>query len=706
MDKQRVYNVALAGNPNTGKTSTFNAITGLKQRVGNFSGVTVEKKTGKRDFKGRRLLMVDLPGAYGLSGGTLDERVAADYLINHTPDLVVNVLDAGNLDQGLYLTTHLVDMGLPLVVVLNMWDEVEKSGAKIDIDKFSKLVGVPVIATSAHNGKGIDELLDTIIFEIENKKSHLPHPEVFRYNKDIELELEKLSQLVAERGDISINPHWAATELLSGNMKVIKELTEDEEISKIIEKKTSDSRDKIITSQGVEAGIAMESERYDCIDRFVSAISQQSSLHRMKKSIKIDKILTNRYLGYPIFLVVMWLLFTATFSLGDYPMSWIELGVEKLQVLINNYLPSGMVADLLSEGVIGGVGSVIVFLPNILILFLGISLLETTGYMARAAFISDRLMHSLGLHGRSFIPLLTGFGCSVPAIMATRTLQTQRERILTVLLVPFMSCSAKLPVYVLFVGSFWGEKGGNIIFLIYLIGIVLAVLVAKVFRKFMMKGDIEPCIMELPPYRLPSLKSVSFHTWERTKVYLMKMGGVILIGSVLLWFAAHYPQLPEKQIDNQTTQINADSLTLLGVETAVNNNSEILEYSIIGRIGKALEPVFSPLGFNWQMDVSLLSGFVAKEVVVSTLGVLYETGDSSGKERSLQEALQDKSSGISPLAAFAFLIFVLLYTPCFASVAATRRELGIKWMWFTIFFQTGLAYICALLVFQIGGLFF
>lgn len=708
MGKRQQIKIALVGNPNSGKTSIFNSLTGARQKVGNFPGVTVEKRVGYRRSGKNDIVFVDLPGTYSLTAYSLDERIARDFIINEKPDLIINVIDSGNLERSLYLTMQLIEMEVDVVLDLNMWDEASESGIEIDTDKLSRLLGAPVVKTIGNRGQGVDSLLASSLKLIEDNHSTHRHPPVSYGSKldDIVVELSH----TCENCDGPCNPRWLAIKLLEGDEEIRKRYIPNESAPTDLATKLEDSVSHIETTTNQDPEMAISEGRYGYVAGIIREVMEKPPGDRMQFSQQIDNILTHRILGYPIFVSIMWLIFEATFRIGEYPMDWIDAGVAYLQSAAIAFLPAGSIADLIVDGVIGGVGSVIVFLPNIVILFLGISLLEDSGYMARAAFLMDRLMHALGLHGKSFIPMLMGFGCNVPAIMSTRTLESQKDRILTILLIPFMSCSAKLPVYVLFAGAFFGAFAGNVILSIYLLGIALAVVAARFFRKTFLKGESIPFVMELPPYRWPTRKSVVIHMWERTKIYLKKMGGVILIASLVLWALGYFPKKSEYTQDYDTQIEQLSRLGVLNAEEQIDELEEMkvsedLEYTLIGRLGKMVKPVVQPLGFNWQMGVSLITGFVAKEVVVSSMGVLYQLGDETDEgSETLMDKLQNPDSGISKPAAFAFMVFVLLYTPCIVSAIVIRREIGSRWMWISIGFQLCVAWLAAFMVYQ-GGKF-
>jgi len=706
--KKQELKIALAGNPNSGKTSIFNGLTGARQKVANFPGVTVEKRIGHRLYKDYDITFVDLPGTYSLTAYSQDERVARDFIMHENPDVIINVIDSGNLERSLYLTTQLIEMGVHIVVDLNMWDEARESGIDIDTGKLAELLGAPVVKTIGSRNQGIDNLLETAFSLAVNGNDGHRHPPV-SYGPKLDDVVNDLSCEISNCGNCQgCNPRWLAVKLIEGDAEVRSKWVppgiENEPLERIINKSVSHLK---ATAKDDPELIVTEG-RYGYVAGITREVVKKPPLNRMKMSTQVDNILTHRWFGYPIFFLMMYLIFEATFTLGDYPMSWIESGVAWLQGMVVATLPEGLITNLISNGIIGGVGFVIVFLPNIVILFLGISLLEDSGYMARAAFLMDKLMHYLGLHGKSFIPMLMGFGCAIPGIMATRTLESDRDRIMTILLIPLMSCSARLPVYILFAGAFFGASAGMVIFSLYLIGIVAAFFIARILQKTLLKSGDAPFVMELPPYRWPTTSSVLIHMWERTRIYLKKMGGVILVASIILWGLGYFPQKKEYTIDYEREIAAMQDIGTPEADERITRlenmkAAEDLEYSLIGRLGGAIAPLVKPLGFNWQMGVSLVPGFVAKEIVVSSLGVLYNLGEDEGSD-TLKKSLTAASSGITPLAAYAYLIFVLLYTPCLSTVVAIRKEAGWKWMWFSIVMQTVFAWVGAFVIYQGGKL--
>jgi ferrous iron transport protein B len=703
---KRHFTVALAGNPNCGKTSVFNALTGAKAHVGNYPGVTVEKRSARVFTDGLDIEYVDLPGVYSLAAITLDESAARTFILHEEPDLVINIIDAGNLERNLLLTTQLMEMGVRILLVLNMWDEAEKQGLSVNEEELSRRLRSPIIKTVGHRGIGIKQLRATVSKMLTAQESHYSSP--ISYGSVVDQEIETVAKSVAATSCNTLPPRWYAVNLLE-NSVVLEEFADLELVEKAgIMSQVARSRQCIEQVLGQKSETAIGDGRHDYIRRTINASVEHGTGDRMAFSNRLDNILTHRLFGYPIFLFFMWLIFQTTFVLGKYPANWIDKGVTAFSGLVAAILPTGFLTDLLTQGVIGGVGSVLVFMPNIMILFLGITVLEDSGYMARAAFIMDRLMRGLGLHGKAFIPMLMGFGCNVPAIMATRTLESQRDRILTILLIPFMSCSARLSVYVLFASAFFAGNAGNVIFVLYLLGVLVAVAVGWLLRKTLFTDHDIPFIIEFPPYRRPTFRVGLSHMWERGKVYLHKMGGVILIASVILWFLGAFPRVEQysQDYDGQITPLRqstdptaADKIAHLQAARA----SEDVAHSFVGRIGHAVEPLLQPLGFNWQMGVSLVTGFFAKEVVVSSMGVLYQIGEEVDEtSTSLVKALRNPAGGITPLIAFAYLAFVLLYTPCVSVLIAMRREIDTRWMAFGVTAQLVLAWGVAFAIYRLG----
>lgn len=709
----RTLRVALAGNPNAGKTSIFNLLTGLHQQVGNWPGVTVERKTGTLRHGDYRIEVIDLPGTYSLSAYSLEEQIAREFVLRERPDIVINVVDAANLARHLQLTVQLLEVGVDVIVALNMWDEFEQTGSRLDRVRMEALLGVPVVATVGHRGRGRRELLDAIAALAEERHSRHRHVPI-SLGPALEPALGELAARIAGVGEppLDLPARYLATKLLEGDAPIAADLHNRRPDARGLLLAAEELRQRVRRETGEEPARLFRDGRRGFIAGLLREVLTQPSSDRMAPSRSIDRVLTHRWLGLPIFLGFMWLLFNLTFTLGAPLQSGLEWWLERFSGAVAGLLPGGWIEDLVVDGVIAGVGAVLVFLPNILLLFLGIALLEDTGYMARAAFLTDRAMHVLGLHGQSFIPMLMGFGCSVPAILATRTLANRRDRILTALLVPHMSCSARLPVYILFAGAFFERHAGNVVALIYLLGILMAVLVGRLFSRTLFRHEQAAFVMELPPYRWPTLPGLTLHMWHRARLYLRKMGGVILIASVVFWALSVLPPLE-----------------------APASPREQVEHSVLGRVGRAIGPVIEPLGFPWEMGVTLLAGFVAKEVVVSSMAVLYQAEEpaaaaapepvatdaaapepaATGRDqaapagtgatgRDLGDVLRSGDAGLSPLAAFAFMAFVLLYTPCIMTILTIRREFGARWMWFDIGYQVALAWGVAFVIYQGGRL--
>ena len=715
--KRRTINVALVGNPNCGKTSLFNIASGAHEHVGNYSGVTVDAKEGFFDFQGYHFRIVDLPGTYSLSAYTPEELYVRKHIIEETPDVIINVADSSNLERNFYLTTQLIDMNVRMVIALNMYDELESSGNKLDYIKLSQLIGVPMIPTVCRRGEGIDQLFHVIIGiyeggdflsqkgEIRSEiledlrdwhKTYVPDHEFgshkeeedarprgymrhihINHGPELERSIEEVKKAISQNEDIrhKYSTRFLSIKLLENDKEIenfISTLPNGKEIIAIRNKETLRIR-KVMNEDSEQA---ITDAKYGFITGALKETFTDNHLEKEQTTRVIDSIVTHRIWGYPIFFLFLYIMFEGTFVLGDYPMQGIEWLVDQLGNLIRNNMAEGPLKDLLIDGIIGGVGGVIVFLPNILILYFFISILEDSGYMARAAFIMDKIMHRMGLHGKSFIPLIMGFGCNVPAIMATRTIEDRKSRLITMLVNPLMSCSARLPIYLVMIGAFFPNCASFMLLCIYTAGILLAVIMARIFSKFLVKGEDSPFVMELPPYRMPTSKSIMRHTWEKGAQYLKKMGGIIMIASIIIWFLGYYPQ-----------------------HDAYESVAEQQENSYIGQIGKAIEPVIKPLGFDWKLGIGLISGVGAKELVVSTLGVLY-TNEGDVENVNLSDRIP-----ITPLVALAYMLFVLIYFPCIATFAAIKQESGSwKWAIFAAGYTTGLAWLVAFTVFQIGSI--
>ena len=716
--KRRTINVALVGNPNCGKTSLFNIASGAHEHVGNYSGVTVDAKEGFFDFQGYHFRIVDLPGTYSLSAYTPEEIYVRKHIIDETPDVIINVVDASNLERNFYLTTQLIDMNVRMVIALNMYDELEASGNKLDYLKLSQLFGVPMVPTVCRKGEGVDKLFHVIIgiyegsdfltqkkaeirtevledlrdwhetyvpdhkFGSHSDEDHMRPRGIFRHihinhGPELERSIQAVKKLISVNEQIR---HKYSTRFLA-----IKLLEDDKDIELFVETLPNGGeilalRDKevqrIYNVMNEDSEQAITDAKYGFITGALKETFTDNHMEKEQTTRVIDSIVTHRIWGYPIFFLFLYIMFEGTFVLGDYPMQGIEWLVDQLGNLIRNNMAEGPLKDMLVDGIIGGVGGVIVFLPNILILYFFISVMEDSGYMARAAFIMDKIMHRMGLHGKSFIPLIMGFGCNVPAIMASRTIEDRKCRLITMLVNPLMSCSARLPIYLVMVGAFFPNQASFVLLCIYATGIILAVLMARLFSKFLVKGDDAPFVMELPPYRMPTTKSILRHTWEKGAQYLKKMGGIIMIASIIIWFLGYYPQ-----------------------HDAYETVAEQQENSYIGQIGKAVEPVIEPLGFDWKLGIGLISGVGAKELVVSTLGVLYTN------EEDVENVNLSNRIPITPLAALAYMLFVLIYFPCIATLAAIKQESGSwKWALFAAGYTTVLAWCIAFVVYQLGNL--
>ena len=709
-------NVALVGNPNCGKTSFFNHATGMREKVGNYSGVTVDSKVGYFKYKDYTIALADLPGTYSLTEYTPEELYVRQYIMEQHPDIVLNIADASNLERNLFLTTQLIDMNVPMVMALNMYDELEKNGDKLDIATLSELFGFPIVPTVSSRGTGIEEVMARIVDVYENLEEHTKHVHI-NYGVDLERAIDIIKEDMRVHLDLSgaYSTRYLAIEMLAGD-KVITELVGKFDDDGSVAKVAAEQRAVIEKRYNEDAATIVSGAKYGFVRGALLETFEQGKDRSKQPAYSVDKILTNRWLGFPILIFFLWFMFQMTFTLGAYPQAWLESFFGWLGEVTTRVLPDGIVKDLLVDGIIAGVGGVCSFLPNILILFFFISVLEDTGYMARAAFIMDKLMHRMGLHGKSFIPYIIGFGCSVPAIMATRTLENRKDRILTIITVPFMSCSARLPVYLLLISAFFTKHQGLILTSIYLLGIVMAVVTSLIVKKAAFKHERDQFVMELPPYRIPTFRNAVIHMWDKSVQYLKKMGTVILVATVIIWALEYFPQ-HSPAIDAYTAQIEqveADGTLDEGVKAERVAQLELdrsacqIENSYIGRFGKFVAPVFRPLGFDWQMGVSLITGFAAEEIVVSSMGVLYHS-DAEADENSsaLQKSLQTHtwSSGpdigkpvFTPWVAFGYMVFILLYFPCVAALTAVKRESNGKWMLFTAVYTTTVAWLAAFLV--------
>ena len=693
-EKIREINVALVGNPNSGKTSLFNALSGGHEHVGNYSGVTVDAKSGVCHYRGYRINITDLPGTYALSAYTPEEMYVRHHLMDKMPDVVINAVVASNIERNLFLTTELIDLNPKIVVALNMYDELEQSGAKLDYERLGRMIGVPMVPIVARSGKGLNELLDEVILTFENENPKVRHIHI-KYSSSIESEVCSLATIMKQHVEElpkCFPPRYWSVKMLEKDRSVEALMSGAEHYNEWREKRDR-AVVRIKTALGEDVESAVTNEKYGFIEGALAETYTPSSGDNNRKTSLIDRVVTHKYFGIPLFLLVMCLMFWSTFTLGAYPQEWIEAGFAWLGEFVGGLMNDGPLRDLIVDGIIGGVGSVAVFLPNILILYLFISLMEDSGYMARAAFIMDKLMHLAGLHGKSFIPLVMGFGCNVPAIMATRTIESRSSRLITILINPFMSCSARLPVFILLAGTFFSEYAGVALFGIYIFGGFMAVFTARILRRFMFGADETPFVMELPPYRIPTLNATLRHMWERSEQYLKKIGGLILVAAIVIWFLSYYPRATYEPAA-------VDMVESVSTDMAVQQS----EYSYLGRIGKLCEPVMKPLGLDWRASVSLLSGAAAKEIVVSTLGVLYSVEDAESNSVSLSQHLI-ASGNYSRAAALAMMIFVLLYFPCIATISAIAQEAGgWKWALFSVVYNTALAWVVAFAAYHIGGL--
>lgn len=696
----KTINVALIGNPNCGKTSLFNIASGSKEHVGNYSGVTVDAKKGHFEYGGYRFNIVDLPGTYSLSSYSPEELYVRRYLRNEMPDVIINVVVASNLERNLYLTTELIDMDRSMVIALNMYDELERSGAVLDYKLLGEMIGVPMVPTVSRTGEGVNELFDTVISVYEGRDKAVRHIHV-NLGKEIEAGVKVIKDEIKKDGTIGahFSPRYLAIKMLEHDREVDdmvshspdhKKLFElrDEEVG-LIEKRNNDDITSLIAN-----------EKYGFITGALAETLTESTKETAKTTRIIDAFVTNKLFGFPIFLIIMLFIFWCTFEIGSYPMEWIEAAVNWIAGVVQSTMPEGPLKDLVADGIIGGVGGVIVFLPNILILYFFISFMEDSGYMARAAFIMDKIMHKIGLHGKSFIPLVMGFGCNVPAIMAARAIESRSSRIITILINPFMSCSARLPVYVLLVGTFFSRHASLVFLGLYLLGILVAVLTARLLRRFWFKTDETPFVMELPPYRIPTMKASLRHMWGKGEQYLKKMGGIILVASIIVWALNYFP------LHNEESSTPATEAMMMSDDSKIDTSRD----SYLEMMGKAVNPVMEPLGFHWRSTVAAIAGAPAKEIVVSTLGVLY-TGDEEIDDKSLSARLTSPNPvtgkpDFTPASALSLMVFVLLYFPCMATVTAIVRETG-SWKYgaFSVVYNTIVAWLVSWLVYNVALLF-
>ena len=713
----KTIRVALIGNPNAGKTSIFNHASGAHEHVGNYGGVTIDAKEATIKHGGYIFKLIDLPGTYSLSAYSPEELFVRRFVLEEKPDVVINVVAASALERNLYLTTELIELKHPMVIALNMYDELEKSGRQFDHETMSSMLNIPMVPTVGKKGDGIPELLESVIEIHEGKQDlhniNIPYGRVLE--KSIEVMERELCPLQQEIEKLNMPIRYTCIKYLEGDKDVERIVSQFRRSKRILARRNKE-HEYITRLLKEDPESAFVNARYGFIaGALKETFEDKKSRHEATEHL--DAVLTNKYFGLPFFFLFLWIMFEATFRLGEYPMEWIEASVQYLGNLIRGVMTDGPFKDLLVDGVINGVGGVIVFLPNIVILYAFISFMEDSGYMARAAFIMDKLMQNIGLHGKSFIPLIMGFGCNVPAIMSTRMIESRNSRMITMLIIPFMSCSARLPVYILFVSAFFAKHGSFIMLGLYIIGIIIAILTALLLRKYFFTDEDTPFVMELPPYRMPTFRSVIIHMWEKSKLYLLKMGGPILMASIIIWILGYFPENRERaaQFDQQIAQIEQSAAMSEEVkkekiqEVAYLKHNEHQENSYIGKVGRFIEPVMRPLGFDWKISISLLSGMTAKEIVISTMGVLY-TGDSddqqSLKTRLKAEKHPNGEPVFTPLVAFGFLLFILIYFPCIATIVAIKEEShSWKWALFSVFYTTGVAWLVSFAVYQIGSLF-
>ena len=718
--KSKIINIALVGNPNSGKTSLFNYISGSKERIGNYSGVTVDIKKATFKTKGYTFNFFDLPGTYSLTAYSKEEIYVRKFIYEQTPDIVINVVDATNLERNMFLTTQLIDMDLRIVIALNMFDELEKKNLFLNRNEISKLLGIPFVPTISSKGIGLDNLIDKVIEVFEGREKITRHIHI-NYGKDLENSIRTTRDIIREDKPITdkISSRFLAIKLLEKDKQVLQLLSNYSNFNKI---KTTTEKEikKIEILENEDSETVITNAKYSFISGALKETFNDPNLKKESVSDKIDNILTHRYFGFILFVIVIFSMFYATFKLGGYPTNWIDMGVSAFGNFVSGIMPNGMLKDLLVNGIINGAGSVLVFLPNILILFFFIAILEGTGYMARAAFIMDKIMHRFGLHGRSFIPLIMGFGCNVPAILATRSMRNRGDRLLTMLIIPFMSCSARIPVYVLIISAFFEKYQALYLIGLYAIGIALAFLTAQILNKTVFKNKETPFVMELPTYRLPTLRNILYHMWDKTQHYLKKIGTIVLVGVIIIWALEYFPRETTKtehfktEIESALNNNKLNETEKVSLVATINQQQESdrIVNSYLGKLGKAIQPVMQPLGFDWKMSICLIAGLPAKEIIVSTMGVLYKSNDTDStvnlrkklqNERYENEKLKGQLVFTKP-AALSFLIFILIYFPCIGVVAAIKNESGSwKWAAFTIFYTTTLAWVAAFIVYNLGN---
>jgi ferrous iron transport protein B len=731
--KRKHIHIALVGNPNSGKTTIFNELCKTHEHVGNYSGVTVDAKQGEFHFRKHKITITDLPGTYSLTSYSPEEVYVRDFIYDKMPDVIVNIIDGSNLERNLNLTTQLIDMDMRLVGVVNMYDEIIRRGDKFNHNTLGKMIGIPLVPSIGSRKRGVREMLEKII-EVYNDESDIVRHVHINYSNTIEDSIIRIQDKIKEEEDNSpfltkTSPRFISVKLLENDREIKKKLHDCKQNGII--KTAENQRKNIKNTIGEEAEDIITDSRFGFISGALKETFKASNKKEKKKSntSKIDKVLTHRFWGIPFFIAFLWLMFFTTFRLGNYPMEWLQSLIDWISTAVNNNMANGMFKDMLINGIIGGVGGVLVFIPNIMLLFMFISFMEDTGYMARAVFIMDRVMHKIGLHGKSFIPLLIGFGCNVPAVMGTRIIESKRDRLLTMLLIPFMSCSAKLPVYIIFISAFFPNNPVSMIFLLYFLGIFVGFTTSIILKKTLFRNKEIPFVMELPPYRMPTVRSVFHHMWFRVAVYLKKIGSVILLASVIIWVLSYFPKTTNYSADYQAKieKIESNYQENIGEETnnfllaekekkitrvQLEKQAEEQENSYIGIIGKFIAPVMKPLGFNWKMTVAIITGISAKEIVISTLGVLYTTNIHEDEQAIVSKIRKEglhpdkKDTDTNSLSALAFMVFILIYFPCIGTLAAIRKESGSwKWAAFSILYTTAIAWIAAFAVFQLGQFF-
>ncbi|MBF0470165.1 MAG: ferrous iron transport protein B [Gammaproteobacteria bacterium] len=711
MEPQKKIRVALVGNPNTGRTTLLNKLTKGKQSTGNYPRVTVSVQSREIEYQGMAIEFVDLPGIYSLSSRTDEELLSREYIHNQQPDMIVNVLDMGNLERNLLLTSQLIEMGVPRIFAFNMKDEAKAKGVEIDVEKFEEILGAPVVATNARNGEGVIELLNEIVACA--RRDCQRNPIVIPYDDHLEQSIERTAEHIEmlHHHDISSEQsRWLAIKLLEGDETVLRQERDHQPLMVAV----NHEREVLEKKHGETADMMLDSGRYAFVFGLLEGASRLDvdvAINRIDTTRVLDALLLHRWLGLPIFLLIMWVMFETTFTIGAYPMDWIDAGVMFLSATLDNAMSPSLFKDLLINGIIAGVGGTIIFLPNIVILFFFIALFNDTGYMTRGAVLVDRIMHTFGLHGKAFIPMVTGFGCNVPAIMATRTIDNPKDRLVAILVNPFISCSARLPVFILFTGAFFGEHAGTALFGVYMVSILIALVTALILSKTVIRGaNTSPFIMELAPYRYPTWVSMTSHMWNNASEFLKKVGGVIVAGSIIIWFLQSFPQqVPlSRDFDTEIAMIQTSQATEAEQEEAITKlehlrQLETQQKRYLGQIGAVIQPIFAPMNFDVNASIALITGLVAKEVVVATFGVLYSHGEEVDEESGgLRESI---TSSMSMVTAIAFMFFTLIYVPCIATIGVLYRETkSLNWTAFSIVLSFSLAYFLAASVSFIGGL--